>query len=112
MLESEKLLAEAQRDSSLQREKTHRVEEKNLVAAEQIKASRAHITRLEQEDQDLRTEQTRQEFLREQLQARLAELQMSQGRAEEDLRSGRPNSRKPQVASIPARANERSSTTE
>jgi chromosome segregation protein len=86
LLESEKLLAEAQRDSSLQREKTHRVEEKNLVAAEQIKASRAHITRLEQEDQDLRAEQTRQESLREQLQARLTELYGNQNRTEEDLR--------------------------
>jgi chromosome segregation protein len=86
LLESEKLLAEAQRDSSLQREKTHRVEEKNLVAAEQIKASRAHIARLVQEDQDLHAERTRQQSLREQLQARLAELQISQSRTEEELR--------------------------
>jgi len=85
LLESEKLLAEAQRDSSLQREKTHRVEEKNLVAAERINAFRAHITRLEQEDRDLRTEQTRQEALREQLEVRLAELQISESRADGEL---------------------------
>jgi chromosome segregation protein len=86
LLESEKLLAEAQRDSSLQREKTHRVEEKNLVAAEQVKASRAHITRLEHEDQDLHAERTRQGAMREQLQARLDELKISQSRTEDELR--------------------------
>jgi chromosome segregation protein len=85
LLESEKLLAEAQRDSSLQREKNHRVEEKNLVAAEQIKALRAHVARLEQEDQDLRTGQIRQESLQEQLQARLAGLQISENRADGEL---------------------------
>jgi chromosome segregation protein len=66
LLTAEKELAEAQRDVSLQREAIHGIEEKSLVAAEQVKAARALIARLEREDGDLQQERARQEQLREQ----------------------------------------------
>jgi chromosome segregation protein len=74
LLTSEKELAEAQRDVSLQREEIHRIDEKNLVAAEQAKAARALISRLEREDAELEQERIRQESLREQSQLSLTNL--------------------------------------
>ncbi|MCC6397720.1 MAG: chromosome segregation protein SMC [Bacteroidetes bacterium] len=74
MLTSEKLLAEAQRDASLHREKIHRVEERNLVAGERTKALHALVQRLEQEEQELRQERLQQETLREEHQGRLKTL--------------------------------------
>jgi chromosome segregation protein len=61
MLESEKRLAEAQRDVSLQREAMHQLEESNAVAAERIKALRANSARLENEQADLRLNLARME---------------------------------------------------
>ncbi|HXX62899.1 MAG TPA: AAA family ATPase, partial [Bacteroidota bacterium] len=49
LLEIDKRNAEAQRDVSLHREKMHRIEEANAVAAERIKALRANGQRLENE---------------------------------------------------------------
>jgi chromosome segregation protein len=60
MLDVEHRLGEAQRDVGLHREKMHRVEEKNLVAAERIRALRADVARLEREIVDLRAEEQRQ----------------------------------------------------
>jgi chromosome segregation protein len=74
LLTSEKELAEAQRDVSLQREEIHRIDEKNLVAAEQAKAARALIARLEREDAELELERTRQESMRGQCQLSLTTL--------------------------------------
>jgi chromosome segregation protein len=57
ILVSEKRLAEAQRDVAAQRERIHRVEEKNLVFAERIRALGANIRRLENERSELQAEQ-------------------------------------------------------
>lgn len=56
MLEVEKRLAEAQRDVTLQHEKTHHVEQQNLVLAERIRSLRSTIVRLEGEQQQLSAE--------------------------------------------------------
>ncbi|HSQ76451.1 MAG TPA: AAA family ATPase, partial [Bacteroidota bacterium] len=82
LLTSEKLLAEAQRDASVHREKTHRIEEKNLVAGERTNAMQAMIARLEQEDTDLQQERQRQERLREEHRLRMAELREQEQRLE------------------------------
>jgi chromosome segregation protein len=88
LLSSEKELAEAQRDVSQHREKVHRVEEKNLVAEERTRALHSLIQRLEREDLDLQTEQTRQEGLRAELKVKLTELgeQEQQLLADQELR--------------------------
>ena len=74
MLESEKRLAEAQRDGSLQRESMHRVEESIAVAAERIKALRGNASRLEGEQEDLRRTVARLEEESVALGGTLAEL--------------------------------------
>jgi chromosome segregation protein len=53
LLEVEKRLAEAQRDVSLHREKTHQIEQKTLVAAERVSALRATVERVEHEEEEL-----------------------------------------------------------
>jgi chromosome segregation protein len=73
LLEVEKRSAEAQRDVGLQREKIHRVEERNLVAAERIRALRENIARLGKEQDALRREQVQLEAHRADLHQRLAE---------------------------------------
>ncbi len=73
LLEVEKRSAEAQRDVGLQREKIHRVEEKNLVAAERIRALRENIARLGKEQDALRHEQVQLEAHLEDLHRRLAD---------------------------------------
>jgi chromosome segregation protein len=74
MLESEKRLAEAQRDVSLQRESMHRVEESNAVAAERMKALKGNASRLEKEQEDLRRTVARLEEENLALEETLAEL--------------------------------------
>jgi chromosome segregation protein len=78
LLEVEKRSAEAQRDVGLQREQIHRVEEKNLVAAERIRALLENIARLEKDQQGMRLEQV-------QLEAHLADLhqRLTEHRAQE-----------------------------
>lgn len=85
LLAAEKLLAEAQRDVSLHRERTHRVEEKNLIAAEQVKALETLILRLEREEQELRSERQTQEQLREQTQSLLGDLRLREVAVQDDL---------------------------
>jgi chromosome segregation protein len=85
LLTSEKELAEAQRDVSLQREEVHRIEEKNLVAAEQTKAAQALIARLEQEDADLEEEAGRQQALQEQCREELTNLAVREGGITEEI---------------------------
>ncbi len=60
LLEEEKTLAEAQRDVSEQREKTHQVEQNAAIASERISALRATLQRLgrEREAHALESEQT------------------------------------------------------
>ncbi|HMK39407.1 MAG TPA: AAA family ATPase, partial [Bacteroidota bacterium] len=85
MLESEKRLAEAQRDVSLQRESMHRIEEGNAVAAERIKALRANADRLENEQADLRLARARMEQEEIALRSALAELREGEAAAARDL---------------------------
>jgi chromosome segregation protein len=59
LLETDKRLAEAQRDVSEHHQSMHRVEEKNAVAAERIKALRANIVRFERDKEALRAEMER-----------------------------------------------------
>ncbi len=84
LLTSEKELAEAQRDVSLQREEIHRIDEKNLVATEQAKAGRALIARLAREDEGLEQERARQEALREECQLSLTTLAVREASIAED----------------------------
>jgi chromosome segregation protein len=85
LLTSEKELAEAQRDVSLQREEVHRIDEKNLVAAEQVKAARALLVRLEREDEGLASDRERQEATREQCQLELTNLAVREAGITEDI---------------------------
>ncbi|HTY57944.1 MAG TPA: chromosome segregation protein SMC, partial [Bacteroidota bacterium] len=85
MLESEKRLAEAQRDVSLQRESMHRVEESNAVAAERIKALRGNGARLENEQAELRLTLARLEEERTALEAAIADLRTRETAAEAEL---------------------------
>ncbi len=78
MLEIEKRLAEAQRDVSLQMEKIHRVEEKNLVAGERTKALRQNILRMESEVEALRQELARLEAAIVELQEKTAGLRQDE----------------------------------
>ena len=84
LLMSEKELAEAQRDVSLQREEIHKIDEKNLVATEQAKAGRALIARLAREDDSLAQERARQEALREECQRSLTTLAVREAGIAED----------------------------
>jgi chromosome segregation protein len=86
MLTSEKLLAEAQRDASLHREKVHRVEEKNLIAGERTNALQTLIQRLDREESELQEERLRQEKLREEHQVRMAELRGQEEQVQEEQR--------------------------
>ena len=85
MLEIDKRLAEAQRDVSLQMEKIHRVEEKNLVAEERGKAMLATVARLESEDADVRLERDRLVSRMAELTAAIAALQEREAQCARDL---------------------------
>ena len=81
----EKRLAEAQRDVSQQMEKIHQVEQRNLIAAERIKALRENIARFENERKELHDERTKLESLKVALHERIGELTGELARATEDL---------------------------
>jgi chromosome segregation protein len=71
---AETRLAEAQRDASLHRERIHRVEEKNLVAAERMSALRENIRRYEAEQAELHAEANELEGLKLTLEQRMLDL--------------------------------------
>ncbi len=85
LLEAEKVLAEAQRDVSLHREKTHKVEEKNLVAGEQVKALETLGIRLEREEQELGQERVKQEQFRGLTQQNREALRVRDEAVQDDL---------------------------
>ncbi len=85
LLESEKRLAEAQRDVSLQRESMHRVEERNAVAAERIKALRSNAARLGNEKAELLSTVARLAQESTALEAAIVELRGREAAAEEDF---------------------------
>ncbi len=76
LLETEKRLAEAQRDVSLHREKTHRLEQQTMVAAERVSALRATIQRSEREQASLAAELDRLTTQRTSLHQQIAEQEL------------------------------------
>ncbi|MFN0158740.1 MAG: chromosome segregation protein SMC, partial [Bacteroidota bacterium] len=85
----ERRLAEAQRDVSQHMEKIHRVEEKNLVAAERMKALNDNIVRFETEKEELRAEMQEIESLKVTLEQRILELGIEERRTAEELETKR-----------------------
>lgn len=82
MSDVERRLAEAQRDASMQTEKITRVEQKNLVAAERVKALQNNIARYEKEKEELAAERSR-------LEERVAALEQEIETIKSDLEQGR-----------------------
>jgi chromosome segregation protein len=85
MADVEKRLVEAQRDMSLQMDKIHQVEQKNLITAERVKALHDNIVRFESEKKELHDESGRADALRVTLHQRIGELQREHARTEEEL---------------------------
>jgi chromosome segregation protein len=85
MLDVDRRLAEAQRDVTLQRERIHRVEEKNLVATERIRALRENITRLENEQANLNRDLARLQEHRVELENRIGGLIEAERQAHDRL---------------------------
>jgi chromosome segregation protein len=78
-------LAEAQRDASLHRERIHRVEEKNLVAAERVSALQANITRFETEQTEIKAGIAELEALKLTLEQRILDLGVEDAHLAADL---------------------------
>ncbi|MGA9120673.1 MAG: chromosome segregation protein SMC [Bacteroidota bacterium] len=94
LLEEEKRLAEAQRDVSLQREKTHQVEQRSAVASERISALRSSLARLAREREARILDIGQSSSARETLQAKITDLEQAvqktaerQRMMQEDLRT-------------------------
>jgi len=85
MLDAEKRLAEAQRDVSLHLEKMHRIEEKNAVAAERIKALWANTERLTKERRELQEELVRLQNEKAALDVRIGELRSKEAITVQEL---------------------------
>ncbi len=85
LLEVEKRYAEAQRDVSVQSEEIHRVVERNLVAAERIKALDDNIRRYRSEQADLAAEKKELETLKLTLEQRILDLGVQEGQLAADL---------------------------
>ncbi len=87
--EVEKRLAEAQRDVSASLERIHRVEEKNLVAAERSKVLHDNIRRYENEQAELRSELEALESLKVTLEQKILELGVQERDISATLESSR-----------------------
>ena len=86
---AETRLAEAQRDASLRRERIHRFEEKNLVAAERINALRDNIRRYEAERAELHEETRELEVRKLSLEQRILDLGVQDTRVAAELEERR-----------------------
>jgi chromosome segregation protein len=86
--DSDRRLANAQDELSDHMESVHRVEEKNLVAAERIRALRSNIARLERERGELQVSVHSQEGRKQELQRRIQDLQSVETETQADLESG------------------------
>jgi chromosome segregation protein len=75
LLEEEKRLAESQRDVSLQREKTHQVEQQTAVASERISALKAGLSRIARERETRVAEIAEHTAAREALHAKIGEFE-------------------------------------
>ena len=82
MLEVDKRLAEAQRDVTLQRERTHQVEQRSLISAERMRALQENLVRLGSEQEELMGTRARLENSQAELGDRSAGLR---GREQETL---------------------------
>lgn len=87
MLDVEKRLAGVQRDVNLQNEKINQVHQKNLVAAERLKALNDNIARYESEKVELHTEMGQLGLLKKTLEERITELQAQECNAGDELQS-------------------------
>jgi chromosome segregation protein len=85
VLEADRRLAEAQRDATLEREKIHQVDQKTLVAAERIRALRANIDRLQQEQADLHATRLSIEGSRGEVEAKIVGLLTREASVQETL---------------------------
>ncbi len=85
LAEIEKRYVDAQHDVSQYLERIHRVEEKNLVAAERVKALNDNIKRSELEKEELRTEMVKLEAFKVTLEQRILDLGVEERKAAEEL---------------------------
>ncbi len=85
----EKRLAESQRDVSIYLDKIHRVEEKNLVAAERSKALRNNIQRYQDEKIELHREMQEVEGLKVTLEKRILDLGLQERELSATLETSR-----------------------
>jgi chromosome segregation protein len=83
----ERRLGDAQRDVGLHMEKMHRVEEKNLVAAERIRSLHANIARLEQDIAELQVGRELEEQRKAELEMQSAELRTREDQSRSELES-------------------------
>ena len=87
LLQMEKRAAEAQRDESLQREKTHDAEREIAIADERISGLRSTIARTEEERSTLEEELRRLANKQKSLSSQIAELEIQEVRESEVLES-------------------------
>jgi chromosome segregation protein len=85
MLEVDKRLAEAQRDVTLQRERVHQVEQRNLISAERVRALKENLVRLGHEQEELHGARARLESLQAELGERSGALRVREQEALEAL---------------------------
>ncbi len=93
LLASEKMLAEAQRDVSLQRERIHAIEQRTVVGAERISALKATVDRAVREEQELIGDLANLEEAKASLTTRIATLDDEGGRIEANHRQKQEESR-------------------
>lgn len=85
MVEVERNFAGAQHEVGFHKERIQRVEEKNLVAAERIKALQENVRRYEAEKQELKNEMDELEQLKQTLERRILDLGVQERLTAEEL---------------------------
>jgi len=85
--DADRRLADAQEALSEHMESVHRVEEKNLVAAERIRALRSNIARLEREKAEFQVRAESQEQRKEELRQKIEDLQKNETEVQTELES-------------------------
>ncbi|MCK5573550.1 MAG: hypothetical protein KAJ12_12355, partial [Bacteroidetes bacterium] len=83
--DADRRLTEVQQELAGHMESMHRVEEKNLVAAERIRALRLNVSRLDQERVGLREGVQAQEQKKRELQVRIEDLRKREGETRDEL---------------------------
>jgi len=85
--DADRRLANAQEELSNHLESVHRVEEKNLVAAERIRALRSNISRLEREKGELQVNLQSQERRKQELRQKIEDLRRVETETQSELES-------------------------